>query len=1023
MACRHIEQFGADRAVDFFLLKFFENNKVFPAPHLIFHLNPLMSYQLHEEGDNFEIDKKSDIQNDTEKFKALDLKKIIHQSWKTKDIPYEVYKKEWVDSWSKLNPEWEYKLWTDEDNRNLIKDYYPQYLELYDSYERAIAKADIARLFYLHKFGGLYVDLDFKCLKPIDSIIVPEHINLGEQKTKEYQTNSIANALMYSPPDQDFWLKCADELINHKFTNGKLSSTEAATGPIFLYNCLEKFKPQNLTIHDSGVFYPISWEINGSAISKSLEQKWLDNPEQCFPDSYAITYWSGGWRLKIKTLPKINFIWQTKGGRNQCFEYDWIVDLFSSFDINHIDDGEFCILKDNSVIIYSDMMCENLSIYNDSIAESESIIKERRRQYFEKFNNRKSFLVHLSDEHCHAAIDHYKYFDHVFRQYFRADAQNENLTFIPLGYKQGFTKIDKNSDIRFAKEKFEEARINNKINLHYWPGMAGKKNFGDEMSSYIMKKLLPFNEFSYNVNPQECKVNLIALGSYIQMAKDDYYIFGSGVRKANDRSNYKKLNVISVRGPKSRDFLISKGVACPELYGDPGLFISRYYSPTIDYSLKGKIGVVPHITDKTNYNKNNSDKFHIIDPCQHWMKVIDQICSCESIVSSSLHGLICADAYNIPNAWMEYKLLEEGDFKFIDYFLSQGREIKKISSLEDISNDIFYKGGNNINLDKLSEALYSSSLNKKNNKEEVNISLINPTAITRDNKQYTLYRGEKYLKGKPPPIGFYRSELSYWLECGGVKKQCVFDFGEYSYKTIRRIDIEKKSNKSIIEDLRFIESSIKQTKNGLTCLATCTLLPHVTIYHGTKNKNGEFDKSKGIGLAYAFKMAYCEVNLTHGTIKYKGIINPESQIKNEKNWASFIHNNNFFVIYSMSPLVYSKASSLEEIKFKKTNLPDKLDFHCSTNPINIGGDKFAMLCHIRNRSKDFYYNYQLVTFNILNGEIININKFDINVDPKLYCSSIILDNNKIKVLAGKEDLGNSSFYINIPRYKQGFKDE
>jgi hypothetical protein len=566
-------------------------------------------------------------------------------------------------------------------------------------------------------------------------------------------------------------------------------------------------------------------------------------------------------------------------------------------------------------------------------------------------------------------------------------------------------------------EENNNPEINNKINLHYWPGMGGKKNFGDEMSSYIMKKLLPFKEFSYNINPKECKVNLIALGSYIQMAEDDYYIFGSGVRTEGDRSKYKKLNVISVRGPKSRDFLISKGVACPELYGDPGLFISRYYHPTIDFGLKGKIGIVPHITDKTNYNKNNSDKFHIIDPCQHWMKVIDQICSCESIVSSSLHGLICADAYNMPNVWMEYKLLDEGDFKFIDYFLSQGREIKKISSLEDISNDVFYQGGNNINLDKLSEALYSSSLNKKNNKEAVNVSLINPTAITRDNKQYTLYRGEKYLKGKPPPIGFNRSELSYWLECDGVKKQCVFDFGEYSYKTIKRIDIEKKSNKSIIEDLRFIESSIKQTKNGLTCLATCTLLPHVRIYHGTKNKNGEFDKSKGIGLAYTFKMAYCEVNLTHGAIKYKGIISPESQIKNEKNWTSFIHNNNFFVIYSISPLVYSKASSLEEIKFNKNNLPDKLDFHCSTNPINIGVDKFAMLCHTRNQSKDFCYNYQLVTFNILNGEIINMNKYDVNVDPKLYCSSIILDNNKIKVLAGKEDLDNSSFYINIPETK------
>jgi mannosyltransferase OCH1-like enzyme len=438
--CDWIEDHGISNALDHFMINFFNENETLDQTKKIYHLNPLMSYQIHEENDNTEIDQNSDIRNDSNKFQKIELTKIIHQSWKTKDIPYEVYKKEWVESWTQLNPEWEYKLWTDEDNRNLIKDHYPQYLELYDSYERAIAKADIVRLFYLHKFGGLYVDLDFRCLKPIDSIIVPEHINLGEQKTKEYKTNSIANALMYSPPGQDFWLKCADELINHKFINGELNATEAATGPIFLYNCLEKFKPQNLTVHESDIFYPVSWEIDGSAISQSLEQKWLDYPEQSFPDSYAITYWSGGWRLNIKTktLPKINFIWQTPGGHEECFERDWLMELFSGFDINHIDDGEFYILKDNSVIIYSDMMCDDLSIYHDSIVESESKKKERRRQYFEKFNDRKSFLVHLSDEHRHATIDHYKHFNHVFRQYYRADAENKNVTFIPLGYKRGF---------------------------------------------------------------------------------------------------------------------------------------------------------------------------------------------------------------------------------------------------------------------------------------------------------------------------------------------------------------------------------------------------------------------------------------------------------------------------------------------------------------------------------------------------------------------------------------------------------
>jgi len=41
------------------------------------------------------------------------------------------------------------------------------------------------------------------------------------------------------------------------------------------------------------------------------------------------------------------------------------------------------------------------------------------------------------------------------------------------------------------------------INLHYWPGMGGKKNFGDELSAFIMGKLLPLNDFVYNKNRQK----------------------------------------------------------------------------------------------------------------------------------------------------------------------------------------------------------------------------------------------------------------------------------------------------------------------------------------------------------------------------------------------------------------------------------------------------------------------------------------------------------------------------------------
>jgi len=70
--CQWVEQRGfcidTPLALDIFLLKFFDSNPLFKAPQSVYHLTPLMAYQLHEEGGNCEVDAKSDIRNDQERF-------------------------------------------------------------------------------------------------------------------------------------------------------------------------------------------------------------------------------------------------------------------------------------------------------------------------------------------------------------------------------------------------------------------------------------------------------------------------------------------------------------------------------------------------------------------------------------------------------------------------------------------------------------------------------------------------------------------------------------------------------------------------------------------------------------------------------------------------------------------------------------------------------------------------------------------------------------------------------------------
>ena len=247
--------------------------------------------------------------------------------------------------------------------------------------------------------------------------------------------------------------------------------------------------------------------------------------------------------------------------------------------------------------------------------------------------------------------------------------------------------------------------LKTKINLIYFKDNSINGNFGDELSKFITKELINKNKYRLVFNQRYQPLNIVCIGSYIHCAKDNSFIFGSGVRTPNNIEGghkYQSLTVCAVRGPLTRKFLIDKHITVPEIYGDPALLLPKFYKPIVINGLKDKIGIVPH---KSNYNKyiNNIDtaKYYLINPTDKWQNVINYICSCKAIISSSLHGLICADAYNKSNLWLDEYKLSEGDFKFKDYFASQYRNYIKITNINDYSEALLYKGGNTVDLEKL----------------------------------------------------------------------------------------------------------------------------------------------------------------------------------------------------------------------------------------------------------------------------------------------------------------------------------
>lgn len=160
------------------------------------------------------------------------------------------------------------------------------------------------------------------------------------------------------------------------------------------------------------------------------------------------------------------------------------------------------------------------------------------------------------------------------------------------------------------------------------------------------------------------------------MANYKSVIWGTGI--ISDEPNFKNRikchSVKAVRGRLTEKILIDKGVISPEsvILGDPGLLMPNYYLPQIPK--KRKVGVIPHYIDSNCPYIKDSDDVMIIDVKQSPESFINDILMCEFIVSSSLHGLILADSYGIPNKWVSFSdKITGGFFKFHDYYSTTNR--------------------------------------------------------------------------------------------------------------------------------------------------------------------------------------------------------------------------------------------------------------------------------------------------------------------------------------------------------------
>lgn len=229
-------------------------------------------------------------------------------------------------------------------------------------------------------------------------------------------------------------------------------------------------------------------------------------------------------------------------------------------------------------------------------------------------------------------------------------------------------------------------------------GYPESANFGDALNSRLAlflsdKEKVLYPKFVRVLKSKLAKLPSYAIiGSVVQSVRPNSLIWGAGIIRQDIQHLPKPNKIYAIRGPKSREILLKSNVDCPEIYGDPALLLPLIYFPEVDKT--HKVGVIPHYTDlNSDWIKKVSTDIDVLiidlEVGLNFEIIIDQLLSCKSIITSSLHGLIIAYAYGIPVCHIKLSdNLVGGNFKFHDFLLSVGK--KPVNPI-DVSNDVTIK--------------------------------------------------------------------------------------------------------------------------------------------------------------------------------------------------------------------------------------------------------------------------------------------------------------------------------------------
>lgn len=210
---------------------------------------------------------------------APKIPKIIHQIWIGKEVPQEF--RSFQLSWKILHPDWEYRLWTQADVPflHMVNEQYFMQSRNYGE------KSDLMRYEILYKYGGVYVDFDFECLRPLDILHHTCDLYVGIQPLdSDYVQLGIG--IIGARPGHPIIKHCIDTVKDdwHREEGATVKS-----GPIHFTRSFlaEAGKNENIDIPFPAMyFYPL-----GSKEYTRNDALWLSS------GAFAVHHWAKTWLI------------------------------------------------------------------------------------------------------------------------------------------------------------------------------------------------------------------------------------------------------------------------------------------------------------------------------------------------------------------------------------------------------------------------------------------------------------------------------------------------------------------------------------------------------------------------------------------------------------------------------------------------------------------------------------------------------------------------------------------------------